>query len=168
MTKRTILNGFCSAGLISLVFWLGFAGWNKWSKRAAELSWEAQVIKSHRVRALSPIEFQSYLERAEKGDPEAAVVVSQRYLFNPRYSGEDGDSKISAKNHMLVLNWLRVAAVLGRADAQSDLHTFLYRSSDEEDRKEARRWLEKSAEQGFPPSIERLARIRKEEAATVD
>ena len=148
-----------------MLFILVFLGWPKWSRLQAARSWEAQAIKSHRVRALSPKEFQVYLEKAENGDAEAAVVVSQRYLFNPRYVGGDGDDKGSEKNHLLMLSWLRVAAVLGRADAQSNLYTFLHSSLYEEDRKEARRWLEKSAEQGFPPSVEALEKIRKEETS---
>lgn len=138
--------------------------WEGVARNRLEQSWEAKVIKSHRVRQMSQDEFQSYLEKAENGDPEAAMVVSMWYLSTPRYR-EAGESKASDSNHMMQLTWLRIAAVLGRADAQIALHTFLSGSSNEEDRMEARRWLEKSAVQGFPEAIERLERINKQKAA---
>jgi len=141
--------------------------WERISRNRLERSWEAKVIKSHRVKEMSHDEFQTYLEKAERGDSEAAVVVSMWYLYTPRYR-EAGESKASDKNHMMMLTWSRIAAVLGRADAQIALHTFLSNSANLEDRMEARRWLEKSAEQGFPEAIERLERIKRQEAAARD
>jgi TPR repeat protein len=149
---------------LGLASWAVLTGWEDVARNRLEQSWEAKVTKSHRVREMTQNEFQSYLKKAENGDAEAAIVVSQWYLFRPRYT-EDGESKASDKNHMMMLTWSRIAAVLGRADAQNDLHTFLSNSSNLEDRMEARRWLEKSAEQGFPVAVERLERIKTREAA---
>jgi hypothetical protein len=149
---------------LGLSVWAVLTVWKDVARNRLERSWEAKVIKSHRVKEMSLDEFQFYLERAENGDAEAAMVVATWYYFTPRYM-EEGESKGSGKNRMMKLTWLRIAAVLGRADAQIALHTFLYGSSNEDDRMEARRWLEKSAAQGFPEAEEALERIRKQEAA---
>jgi hypothetical protein len=149
---------------LGLSVWAVLIVWKDVARNRLERSWEAKVIKSHRVKEMSLDEFQSYLEKAENGDAEAAMVVAMWYLYTPRYR-DAGESRDSDNNRMMQLTWLRIAAVLGRADAQIWLYTFLSDSSNKEDRMEARRWLEKSAAQGYPASIERLERIRKQEAA---
>ena len=122
-------------------------------------SWESEATSSHRVKALTNDEFQVILEKAESGDAEAAMIVAQRYLFQERYANRE-DRLVQLQNHMLVLSWLRTAAVLGRADAQASLYSFLQNSENEEDRKEAIRWLKKSAVQGFPLTKEELQIIQ--------